>query len=184
MGLPVFFCFLLPIVLELTVIFLSTHKDFLSKFFLFFIVLFNISSFSLNTIDRDRINLEAKKIRTETLLEKNRVKLEREEKIKNLNIELSNYRKLYTDLISKGYFSKADQTLRPEILRMENILEQTNISLPSLNPHKTSPSNIEYDVMKNISLNSVNLIILKTVLLFVFLLFIKDLKEFTNKDLL
>lgn len=180
MGLPIYFCYLLPVILELSVFCLFLKKDNLSKFFLSLIVLFNISSFSINTLDNDRKNLELKNAKTQTLLELKKARDSKENRLKKLESELTNYRKIYTEIVAKGYFKKAEESLRPDILRIERQIEETLAHSP-LENYKFLSSVNEYDILKNISIRSINLIILKIVLLFVFLLFIKDINYLTQK---
>lgn len=175
MGLQIIFSYLLPIVLELSVFFLFLKKDIISKIALSLIIIFNIFTFSTKTIDLDKKNLEIKKNEIVRAEELRKIKLQKENNLTILENDLTRYRALYADLVKNGYFKKATETLLPEIIRIEKRINDSNNILPILNDTKFSTSTVDYSILKNISMASANLIALKIILLFVFLLFIKDI---------
>lgn len=182
MGIQIIFTYLLPIVLELSVFFLFLKKDILSKIVLGLIIAFNIFTFSTKTIDLDKKSLEIKKIESERKEDLRNFKLRKENNLASLENDLARYRALYADLIKNGYFKKAAESLHPEIIRIEKKIIDSNNTLPILNNAKISTSTLDYNIVKNISMASANLIALKIILLFVFLLFISDLKHIFIKD--
>lgn len=176
MGVSNLFSYLLPILLESSVFFLFLKNDYISKLLLFFVVIFNIVTFSMNTINSDIKNLEIQRIKKEQSLELTAQKLKKEKRILELEGELSRYRILYGDLIKQGYFKKADETLKPEITKIEASLKEVVNYLPSLNIQNVPNASYEYNILKNVTLCTANLVSLKIILLFVFLLFVRDLK--------
>lgn len=177
-----FFSYLLPFLLETSVFFLFLKKDYISKLLLFFVVIFNIVTFSMNTINSDIKNLEIQSNNKEQLQELAAQKSKKEKRILELEGELSRYRILYGDLIKQGYFKKADETLKPEIIKIEASLTETINFLPTLNIQKVPSVTYEYNILKNVTLSTANLVALKIILLFVFLLFINDLKYLFSKE--
>lgn len=171
-----FFSYLLPFLIESSVFFLFLKNDYISKLLLFFVVTFNIVTFSMNTINSDIKNLEIQRSNKEQFQELADQKAKKEKRILELEGELSRYRILYGDLIKQGYFKKADETLKPEIIKIEASLKEATNFLPSLNIQKVPSVSYDYNILKNITLSSANLIALKIILLFVFLLFVHDLK--------
>lgn len=182
MGISNFYSYLLPVVLEGSVFFLFLKKDYISKVLLFFIVFFNIFTISFNTADKDIKNIEARKKLEQQHFELKKIKDKNEAKLINLEKDLITYRGIYADLVRNGFFKKAEDTVRPEIIRIETSIKETNNSLPSLNNSKFVSISTQNSVVDSLSPRSFNLIGLKIILLFVFLLFINDLKESSQRN--
>lgn len=171
------FKFLIPICIECSIILLSLKNSKTSKALMISLVLFNIFSFSIKTIQADQKLNDIKISNLNTINQIKHENIKIEEQIKLINSEKGDYLKNYNGLIENKYFKLAENNfslklkdLERQRIILQNKFESNNQAIIKLN------SSAAIRPINNLGYDTIAMVFLKIIMQLTLVYLLLDLK--------